>query len=226
LLPTKHISARTAEKTFMNKPLVNNQQVNFQDQEIFGLILAGGQSSRMGMDKSRIEFHGKPQREYLFELLSKFCNKVFTSCKKTEQIPSNLNPIADHYELESPLNGILTAFHHTPNVAWLTVPVDMPLIDADTISHLISNRDSHKVATCFYDSDGKNPEPLLAIWESCAAPLLLKFYNENNFSPRKFLQQSNTKLVTVLNASALTNINTINDLKLFKETHRRNHRII
>src|SRR5688572_8249962 len=96
---------------------------------INGLILSGGKSLRMGQDKGQIAFHGKPQREYLFDLLSTCCNHVFTSCKRTQDIAAKLNPLADLFEMDSPLNGILTAFRHTPSVAWLSVPVDMPMID-------------------------------------------------------------------------------------------------
>jgi molybdopterin-guanine dinucleotide biosynthesis protein A len=72
-----------------------------------GLILAGGKSTRMGQDKGMIDYHGKPQREYLVDLLKPYCLEVFISSK--ENIKQNT--IADHFDLDSPLNGILSAFH-------------------------------------------------------------------------------------------------------------------
>jgi molybdopterin-guanine dinucleotide biosynthesis protein A len=135
---------------------------------IHGLILAGGRSSRMGRDKSLIPFHGKPQREYLAELLANYCDNVFLSRKKNDGVFPTFKTIPDNYPTDSPLNGILSAFDVHPDVAWLTVPVDMPWVDSKTITSLISNRDIYKAATCFLDSDGKNPEPLLPLWEpSC-----------------------------------------------------------
>ncbi|HZB13709.1 MAG TPA: NTP transferase domain-containing protein, partial [Chryseolinea sp.] len=94
-----------------------------------GLILAGGKSLRMGHDKSLIEYHNVSQREYLFAMLKNFCASVFTSCKSNQSIPVHLNPLPDQYNFDSPLNGILTAFSDDSIAAWLTVPVDMPLID-------------------------------------------------------------------------------------------------
>ena len=109
--------------------------------------------------------------------------------KALSRFPAHLNPLPDQFDFESPLNGILTAFAHDSIAAWLTVPVDMPLIDVEIIAYLLKKRDTNKVATCFFDSDGKNPEPLITIWEPRAYPLLLSFQKSGKISPRDFLKQ-------------------------------------
>ncbi len=181
-----------------------------------GLILSGGKSQRMGHDKSLIEYHNVSQREYLFNMLRNFCASVFTSCKITHTIPIRLNPLPDLYKFESPLNGILTAFSHDAIAAWLTIPVDMPLIDVEIISYLVGKRDPAKVATCFYDSDGKNPEPLVAIWEPRAYPLLLDFYKNGKVSPRDFLKNEDVNMIQIPNRNALVNINSPEELERFR----------
>ena len=183
---------------------------------INGLILAGGKSQRMGQDKSLIEYHNVSQREYLFNMLKNFCASVFTSCKITHTVPVRFNPLPDKYEFDSPLNGILTAFSHDAIAAWLTVPVDMPLIDVEIISYLLSKRDVSKMATCFYDADGKNPEPLITIWEPRAHQLLQNFYHEGKISPRDFLRNHDTQIIDIPNRNALANINSPDDLEKFR----------
>jgi molybdopterin-guanine dinucleotide biosynthesis protein A len=187
---------------------------------INGLILAGGESSRMGEDKSLLDFHGKTQREHLHGLLGKFCKKVFLSCRAIEQIPIHLNPIPDHYNFKSPLNGILSAFNLNAHTALLSLPVDMPYIDEKIISHLITNRQKSKVATCFYDSDGKEPEPLFAIWEPHALPLLMAYYQSGKFTPRGFLQNHDVAVLPSPDPRLHININSQDDLKHFR---KRNH---
>jgi molybdopterin-guanine dinucleotide biosynthesis protein A len=184
---------------------------------IKGLVLAGGKSSRMGLDKATINYHGQPQREYLFDLLKNFCEEVHLSCKNNDDTPAFLNPLSDQYEIESPLNGILTAFKKDPSAAWLAIAVDMPFIDLDTIKFLIQNRDPSKVATCFKDSDDEKPEPLFTIWEPHAYPLLLDFYNHGKISPRSFLQQYEILLLDVPDKNVLTNINSPQELNRFRE---------
>ena len=47
---------------------------------LHGLVVCGGQSTRMGMDKSQLQYHGVPQREWLYELLQPLCEDVYISC--------------------------------------------------------------------------------------------------------------------------------------------------
>jgi molybdopterin-guanine dinucleotide biosynthesis protein A len=176
-----------------------------------GLILAGGKSIRMGQDKGMIDYHGKPQREYLVDLLKPYCLEVYFSSKENIR----QNTIADHFDLDSPLNGILSAFHFDPSIAWLTVPVDMPYLNSRAIEFLFRHRDPKKVATCFFDSDGKLPEPLFTIWEIKSKPLLFDFYNSGGYSPRKFLEENDVQLLQAPDPKILQNINTHEDLVLF-----------
>ncbi len=187
---------------------------------IFGLVLAGGQSSRMGHDKGLIEFYGKPQREYVFDMLRNVCDDVFLSCKQDHDVPTKLNPLPDRFDLAGPLNGILTAFHQNSHCAWLTVPVDMPLIDQSVLEYLLQHRDTSGMATCFFDSDGVNPEPLVAVWEPHAYPLLEKGVMEGQDSPRKFLKQHRVHIIPAPDTRVFININSPAELERFNREHR------
>lgn len=178
-----------------------------------GLVLGGGRSSRMGKDKASLDYYGQPQKHHVFQLLEKFCDLVYYSAN-SQATPENTT-IADAYPFQGPLNGILSAFKHSPETAWLTVPIDMPLVDEAIIQFLIDQRDTKRVATCFYDSEGKQPEPLLTIWEPSCAVLLKSFYDEGKISPREFLKTANIKLLQIPDRKALTNINTPGDFAEF-----------
>lgn len=183
---------------------------------INGLILAGGKSQRMGTDKGLLNFHGKPQREYLFDLLSEVCNEVYTSHKTGIEIPEFLNPLPDRFDIESPLNGILSAFNHTPNTAWLTVPVDMPNINPSIIRFLLQYRNPDKLVTCFTDSEGKDPEPLFALWEPAAFPFLKKYYETGGKGVKYFLLHQAINLISSPDARIHININSMDDLSKYR----------
>ena len=51
---------------------------------LYGLVLAGGKSTRMKIDKSILHYHGKTQVEHGFELLQKYCAKVFISNREEQ----------------------------------------------------------------------------------------------------------------------------------------------
>lgn len=166
----------------------------------------------MGMDKGMLAYHGKPQRNYLYELLSKYCSQVFTSCREEQQVPADLNPLVDVYDLHSPMNGILSAFKKSNNTAWLIIAIDMPNVDGPVLELLISNRDTQKAATCFFNPEEKFPEPLLTLWEPKAYPLLLQFVNNGKVSPRDFLKSHPVHLVNPPDNRILKNVNSPDEL--------------
>jgi molybdopterin-guanine dinucleotide biosynthesis protein A len=184
-----------------------------------GLVLNGGQSRRMGIDKGLLSYHGIPQREFVFNLLRVFCNDVFLSCKSTDSIPAELNPLPDEFDMDSPLNGIMTAFLRDAESAWITLPVDMPFVDDNVVRHLLTARDNSYDATCFYDSEGSDPEPMICIWESRCAPLLKEFYSNGNISPRKFLKSHRVKLVESPSPQVHLNVNTPEEMEAFKQAN-------
>ena len=185
--------------------------------DLFGLILSGGESKRMGTNKAFIKYHDKAQINYLFEILKNHCTEVYSSCKKSEEYDKDLNPLPDQFDLNTPLNGILTAFQKHKTHTWLSVPVDMPNIDSFLIEHLIQNRDKTKQASCYFDSTGKLPDPLLCIWEPNIYSALINYYKSGGNSPRELLQKSNIHLIEIPDKKYLININTPEELKTFRK---------
>ncbi len=183
---------------------------------IYGLVLAGGHSTRMQRDKGLLDYHGKPQRQFVWELLKSKCADVYMSCRsdQLEEIEENLNPLPDTFEDLGPFGGILSAFRANPNVAWLTLASDLPLLDEEMIDTLIQNRDPSKIATAFWDPEGKFPEPLITIWEPRAYPELLHFLSLGYSCPRKALINSDVKLIEAPDVTKLMNVNYPEDYDL------------
>jgi len=48
---------------------------------LIGLVLVGGRSARMRVDKASLIYHGKPQTKHCLDLLKPFCEKSFLSCR-------------------------------------------------------------------------------------------------------------------------------------------------
>ena len=173
-----------------------------------GLILAGGKSRRMGTDKSLIEYYGKPQREYLYDLIAPLCESCFMSCRP-EQIASFIRypGLPDSFLGLGPFGAILSAFRQNPNQAWLVVACDMPLLDNAALNFLIGNRNPSKIATAFLNPDTGFPDPLLTIWEPRAYPVLLQFLAQGFSCPRKVLINSDIELLQAPNPEILKNVN-------------------
>lgn len=173
-----------------------------------GLILVGGRSKRMGSDKSLLVYHKKPQWAYLYTLVASFCDNTFLSCRADQQkLFKSHNFLIDTYQI-GPLGGILSAFEHHNNTAWLVVACDMPFVNAETIDFLVQNRNAAQIATSFQNPATKLPEPLLTLWEPAAYPLLNEAHQNGQRSPLKILQNAKLHLLDCPQGDWLRNINT------------------
>lgn len=177
---------------------------------MYGLVLAGGQSRRMGTDKGALVYHGVPQRQYLYELLQSFCEKTYISCR-VDQAGSweeevEYNYLYDRYDL-GPITGIITALDFKPYTTWLVVACDLPYLNEKTIDQLIRQRNPSKMATAFVNPKNDLPEPLLTIWEPQSKPVIEKFIAEDNTSPMSILKESNIQLLQISQPLVLTNAN-------------------
>ena len=180
---------------------------------LYGLVLAGGKSERMGQDKGALDYHGKPQREYAADLLSPFCEQTFISTRPGQAIESAYPLLADKFLDLGPYGAILSAFRLQPNAAWMVVACDLPLLDEKTLRQLVENRNRSKVATAFHNPETKFPEPLITIWEPRAYPVLLQFLAQGYTCPRKALINSDIKELQIENTDALLNVNKPEELE-------------
>jgi molybdopterin-guanine dinucleotide biosynthesis protein A len=183
-----------------------------------GLVLAGGKSVRMGYDKSSIQWHGKEQRYYIADLLKQICKDVFISCRKKQkhEIDSEYKALADTFTGLGPYGGILSAFRKYPDAAWLVTACDLPLLNLDMLQHLIKNRNPSAIATTFESPQDALPEPLITIWEPKAYPILLSFLSQGYSCPRKVLRNNDVHIIKAINADALINVNTQEELERVK----------
>jgi len=185
------------------------------DKPIYGLILAGGESRRMGRDKALLLRDGKSQLEYVAALLTATVDQVFVSVRKEqhgEPERSRFNTIADRYDGIGPVAGILSAMDEYPDADWLVVACDLPNIDAATLGYLLEKRSDEQPFTAFRSSHNQLPEPLCAVYCADSHTIVREFVADGLVCPRKMLIRSDTCLLEQPDPHALDNINTPDDL--------------
>ena len=182
--------------------------------KIKGLVLAGGRSTRMGSDKGALNYHGKPQREYVADMLEGLGIEAYISCR-SEQISDMgvYKTIGDSFVDMGPVGAIMSAFLFDPNAAWVALACDLPLLTEGVIQHLITQRNPSAIATAYRSPENENgfPEPLIALWEPKAFPEILRFLSQGVMCPRKVLINSDTHLIDPSFPEALMNANTLED---------------
>lgn len=182
---------------------------------LFGLLLAGGESRRMGRDKATIRREGQTQLSHAMQLLGEITERAFVSARADQDDAERrrFQQIVDRYEGLGPIAGILSAMDEYPDVDWLVMACDLPNIDAGTLSKLVASRALDKPFTAYISSHDGLPEPLCAVYAAASADILKRFVADGVNCPRKILIRSDTLLLEQPNPRALDNINTPDDLR-------------
>ena len=207
---------------------------NIRIAPVKALVLAGGQSTRMGQDKVDIAYHGLPQWQYLRQLLSKNGLEVFISCRREQAVHfEGLPVVTDTFTGLGPLGAILSAFRHDPDAAWLVLACDLPLFDEQTLRYLLDHRNPAAPATAFRQApalpgykdaapgESGFPEPLVAVWEPKIYARMLQFLAQGANCPRKVLINSATHLLDAPHPEALLNVNTPEERAFILEKYLR-----
>src|SRR5688572_32165975 len=99
---------------------------------IYGLLLAGGRSTRMQRDKAALAYHGATQLEWAMDLLAAHVERAFVSVRPdqvNDPLRARFAQVVDQHENLGPIAGILAAQAQHPDVAWLVLACDLPFLD-------------------------------------------------------------------------------------------------
>jgi molybdopterin-guanine dinucleotide biosynthesis protein A len=165
----------------------------------------------MQRDKAVLVYHGRTQLEWAVSFLQPHVERVFVSVRPdqtNDPVRARFEQIVDTESNLGPIAGIMAAQAKHPNAAWLVLACDLPFLDEGTLTTLIAARDPQRLATAFRSSHDVLPEPLCAIYEPASREAILAHVASGKNCPRKFLINSDVKLLDEPNPHALDNVNT------------------
>jgi len=193
---------------------------------LIGLIACGGNSSRMGMDKSMLIYQHKPEVYRLYELLEIFCETVLISCNANQAagIDSSYNccPDLDCYANNGPIAGLLSAFTNVPGNNILLIGCDYPFLDADCLQGFAAFIQHENKPAAFYNEKEQLFEPLLAFYPFHECKQLKERYHTNQLSLQHYLKSANARKYIPANEKCMTSIDTYSDYintKMYFETN-------
>ena len=182
---------------------------------LFGLVLAGGRSTRMRTDKAALAISARPQLARAFELIVPRVTRAFVSVRADqahEPLRAGFPQVIDGPIGRGPIAGIVAAQASCPEVAWLVLACDLPLLDGATLDELIAGRNPLRLATAFRSAVDGLPEPLCAIYEPHCREAILAYVAAARDCPRKFLTAHDVALLDAARPEALANANTPRDV--------------
>ena len=179
------------------------------------ILFAGGQSSRMGQDKSLLPFASyNSLSEFQYVRLHKLFSDIYISTKE-DKFDFKANIILDRYEESSPLIGLISVFETLVADEVFILSVDAPFIDEAIIKVLIQNKEKYETIIAQTKS-GKHP--LCGIYKRSILPLAKTHLKENDHRMGNLLKAVDTKFVFFEDDSFFTNLNHPHE---YKEAVRR-----
>ena len=176
-----------------------------------GYVLAGGRSSRMGTDKSRLPWHGVTLVEYIAREVEAAAGTV-TIVGGTSH--GELRVIADEFPGFGPLGGIATALADSPAEWTLIAACDMPGLTRDWLLDLLNRAEGQVQAP--RTPDGRI-HPLIAVWHRSATPKIREAVLEGIHTVREAVRALDCRWVEVAEVNSVRNVNTPADWASLRE---------
>ena len=103
-----------------------------------GIILAGGKSSRMGVDKGLVLLNGKPMIQYVIEALKEVVSNIIIISNNASYNKFGVPVYSDIIKNKGPVGGIYTGLYHSTTELNFCISCDVPMISSDFIFWLLN----------------------------------------------------------------------------------------
>jgi molybdenum cofactor guanylyltransferase len=148
--------------------------------DVCAVILAGGQSRRMGCNKALLEIEGKPLIQLLIDRIRPVTDQILVSSNDSEAYKFLDFPVVpDHFPGHGPLAGFHAAMTRKVCPLYIVLACDLPNLRTPFLQNLISMAEGYDAAIPL-TQDGV-AHPLCAIYRRTCLPPVQRALEEGNY---------------------------------------------
>lgn len=142
---------------------------------VTGVVLCGGMSRRMGLDKARLELGDEPLLERAARVLAPLAREVVIACGSEPRYAElGFRLALDDEGVDGPLAGLAAGLAAAGTEWVLALACDMPRVRTEDYRRLLARANAHGAGgsdVCVYAS-ARGVEPLCAVYRAtCLAPM-------------------------------------------------------
>ena len=156
------------------------------------LILAGGDSRRMGQDKADLVFDGRTLLGRVIATMQLNFPKVIVSVRQT-RAGIDVPQVCDEMPESGQLTGLIAGLAQAGTPWVFAVACDMPFMTAAVISRLAAYRNGHQAVVPLV---GGYPQPLAAFYAMNALDVMRASIAQGDMSLRGMLQKLEVRYVS------------------------------
>jgi molybdopterin-guanine dinucleotide biosynthesis protein A len=198
--------------------------------QVSAVILAGGRSRRLGVDKALLKLDGEWLLERIANALARLSDDLFAVVDDLDKLGHlRLRTVADARPGLGPLGGIYSGLLAMRHERGLFVACDMPLLNLNLLRYMVSLSSDFDVVI---PRIGHNVEPLHAIYsKACVAPIAELLERGDlrivHFFPRVRVRYVEQPEINAFDPKlwSFFNINTLADLESARQLIHRQDRL-
>jgi len=156
---------------------------------MLGVVLCGGQSTRMGSDKGLLKHKSKTWVQIAVGKLTELELPVIISVNQTQLknyslifSPQQLISDDDSLQVKGPLAAVLSIHLKYPHEDLLILACDMLLMKPDLLKELLTQYRQQENFDAFVYVNGSEPEPLCGIYKASGLNKIFHLYHLNQLS--------------------------------------------
>ncbi len=186
------------------------------DQPVTGIILAGGESRRMGALKPLVDYRGKLLIRWIFEALSPLCNEITIIANSGDFSAFNASVYPDNFPGNGPAAGIEAGLSHCTTKLALVTSCDTPNLPTDMFRYLLANHNGYDISIIAHD--GIN-EPLIGVYSQSVHSTFLEAIQAGDPHPPRIMRRCKWQEIPLDSSQnfwhpdLFLNLNTPSDLK-------------
>ena len=196
------------------------------------IIMAGGDSSRMGVDKSMLQIKGRPLIKHIYDQLCGIFAKILISTNDVEKCAFlGCDFVPDRIPGQGPLMGIASALEASANELNFVVACDIPQIDIRFVRKMLAEAKSADIViptinkcktsktkkrNTQYAIRSTRYEPLFAIYNKSALTGINLALSSGKRKISDAFALCNVRYINP-GAKQLTNLNTIHEYEEFRK---------
>jgi molybdopterin-guanine dinucleotide biosynthesis protein A len=174
------------------------------------IIMAGGQSRRMGQDKAVLEINGTPAIKYVYEQLRLYFDQILVSSNNMAKHSfPGVKVVPDEVAGKGPLMGIASALRVSRNDTNFVIACDIPEVDIDFVRRMI--RESKGFDAVVPQTKAFQYEPLFAVYKKSILAEIDKAIASGKHRVIAPLEHCKVKYFDLHGDMQLRNLNTMND---------------
>jgi molybdopterin-guanine dinucleotide biosynthesis protein A len=163
--------------------------------KVTGFVLAGGLSSRMGQDKSLMQFRGKPLIVYAIDALSSLCEKVVVSSNLQVYDFTGCDVWPDELPVQAPINGLYSCLKRSKTDWNFILTCDMPFTGSRLFAYLLEQAQGEDAVIPVHGQG--LVEPLCGLYNRSTLNVLEQQVQAEQYSILKLLKQIRCSFVNI-----------------------------